>query len=441
MRTELADIVRVFIFPALICSQASGIAVAQEAQLASLKENQWVEIDDGGAGARTDPAVVWMPKEKKFLVVGGFKPITATKRRPYDVQTFDPATGQWQDCFPKGMEKAWVDAKGNAAPPDFPHSSNWVSLLDREKNERLTPSVPIGEYSAFDAAAGALYVALGGHTLKGNLVNQTLPIVRYNVGDRTWEELSGSGPPIEPEYGDLKMNNSKLVMDPVNNELLFLGGWGPGLKDGSAGSWAFATEGKTWRKLDSPSAVLDPLFALTQKAEAQARDAVAAARNCYYQGLSGADESASVKKRPAALIADARDLTAALVQSINAASGQGWEEEAITRGKSHVESALAKLQVAHAGVSSGQLDASLIQQAFDAAWDLDCAAECLRSSPPSRVSPAAAYDPVNQVIVQIGGSHWDYVSNDTWIYDCKTKKWRQIWAKVCPAPRKGASMV
>lgn len=408
---------------------------------AALKGNEWVEIDDGGAGARVGPAVAWMPEEKKFLVVGGFKSITPTRRRPYDVQTFDPATARWQDCFPEGMEKVWVDNKGNAAPPEFRHSSNWVSMLDSENNKRLTPSVPIGAYFAFDAEAGALYVALGGHTLRGNLTSQTLPVVRYNVDERTWEELSGNGPPVKPEYGDLKMNNTKLVMDPVNHELMFLGGWGPGMKHGTAGSWAFSPEQKTWRKLDSPSPVLDPLFAQAQKAELQARDAVAAARNVFYQGLGDEEESASVKKAPAALIATARDQTEALVKSISAANGQGWEREAIARGRSLAESALAKLHAAHTGFSNGQLDASLIRKAFDAAWNLDRAAECLRSSPPSRVSPAAAYDPVNQVVVQVGGSHWDYVSNDTWSYDCKTKKWRQVWPKVCPAPRKGASMV
>jgi len=407
----------------------------------ALKSNEWVEIDDGGSGARIGPAVAWMPEEKKFLVVGGFKPITPTKRWPYDVQTFDPATGQWQDCFPEGKNKEWMDAKGNAAPPDFPHSSNWVSMLDREKNRRLTPSVPIGEYFAFDARANVLYVALGGHTLKGNLVGQTLPIVRYNIGDRTWEELSGSGPPVKSEYGDLKMSNTRLVMDPINNELLFLGGWGPGMVNGTAGSWAFSPELKTWRRLDSPSPVLDTLFAEAQKAELQARDAVAAARNLFYQGLGDAEEADSVRKTPTELTSIARDLAADFVKSINAASGQGWEQEAIVRGKLLAESALVQLQAAHVGFSSGRLDASLIKKAFDAAWDLDRAAECLRSSPPSRVSPAAAYDPVKQVVVQFGGSHWDYVSNDTWIYDCKTKKWRQVWQEVCPAPRKGASLV
>lgn len=425
----------------VLCVLVGPWALVARSEQPELKDNQWVEIDDGGAGARIGPAVAWMPKEKKFLVVGGFKPITPTRRRPYDVQTFDPATGRWQDCFPKGMEKAWVDSKGNATPPEFPHSNNYVSLLDRKKNKRLTPSVPLGEYFAFDAEANVLYVALGGHTLRGTFANQALPVVRYNVRERTWEVLSGSGPPVKPEYGEMKMSNTRLVMDPVNNELLFLGGWGPGLKNGTAGSWAFAPGTRKWRKLDSPSLVLDPLFAQAQKAEAKARDAVAAARNVFYQGLGGSEESASVKKTPAVLIADARDLTAALIERLNAANGQGWEKEAIARAQSLTKKALVELQAASSGFSDGKLNASLIKQAFDAVWNLDLAAECLRSSPPSRVSPAAAYDPVNQVVVQSGGSHWDYVSNDTWIYDCKTRKWRQVWAKVCPAPRKGASLV
>src|SRR5690606_29881195 len=113
--------------------------------------------------------------------------ITLTKRMPYDVQTFDPATGHWQDCFPAGKE--WLDCHENASPPGFGHSGNYVSMVESEGNNRLTPTVPIGEYCAFDAEDNFLHVALGAPELRGSFASQALPIISYNVAERTWEEL------------------------------------------------------------------------------------------------------------------------------------------------------------------------------------------------------------------------------------------------------------
>ncbi len=428
------------------CSLVAVICLcAAVAAAGELPEGRWVKVGTGGGCNRTSSAVVWLAKEKKFLVVAGMRgmPKKDFPRTTYALQTYDPQARKWENRFPKGKEKAWTDAKGNSKAPRHPGSSNWVVLKDSKGNVRLSRSAQVASYFAFDPEAEHLYVALAGHTLERDLRGKTLPILRYKVAERTWEMVDSAGPPVKPLYGPLKMSGSRLVMDPVNKELLFIGGMGHGIgaADGTVGSWAFSIEGKTWRRLASRSEALDPLFAKVTAAIRPARDGMAAARNAFYAGMKPAEESKAVKGKPAKLLAEALKLAEAAVKALKSAAAKGWEAEAVARAKPLAAGAVADLKAAGDGFSAGKLDAALIKKVFDASWALDEAAACLRSSPSPRKAAAAAFDPAHKVVVLFGGDHLDYLMNDTWFYDCKTRKWRQVWPKTAPSPRAGAAML
>jgi Galactose oxidase, central domain len=428
--------------PALI---AMFCLLAPVAGSGELPDGQWVKVDTGGGCNRRSSAVVWLGKEKKFLVVGGMRggPKVDFPRITYALQTYDPATRKWENRFPRGKEKEWTDAKGNSIAPRHPGSSNYAVLKDSKGNIRLRRSLNVASYFAFDPEAECLYVALAGHGLQRDLRGKTLPILRYKVAERTWEMIDFAGPPVKPIYGPLKMTDSRIVMDPVSKELLFIGGMGSGVgaEGGTVGSWAFSIEKKTWRRLISKSDLLDPLFAKATSGVRPARDGMAAARNIFYAGMTSAAESKAVKDKPAKLVAEALKLAEVVSGALQSTVAKSWEKEAVARARILATRAVADLKAAHQGFSAGKLDAVLLKRVFDASWALDRAADCLRSSPAPRKAAAAAYDQASKTVVLFGGDHLDYVMNDTWLYECKTQKWRQVWPKTAPSPRASADML
>src|SRR5690606_24180265 len=61
--------------------------------------------------------------------------------------------------------------------------------------------------------------------------------------------------------------------------------------------------------------------------------------------------------------------------------------------------------------------------------------------PPGRAHSQLACDPKNGKIVLFGGNGLDRCYGDTWVYDCKTRKWEQRFPKESPSPRAGHALV
>jgi hypothetical protein len=254
-------------------------------------------------------------------------------------------------------------------------------------------------------------------------------------------------PPVEVRHKDGEQGPEKwawqgqaVVPDPVNQETLYLGGRVGGAEFGSIGSWALAEDGKTWRELRFSSAALDPLRAKAMAARRPAKDAEAAARNVFYAGMDPAREAEEVRNEPARLVGEAVRLTEELNGALGAAVAEGWEKDAVAHAQALAGKALAGLKAAQAGFAGGKVDAAILRNCFDVQWALDEAADCLAASPGPRENPAAAFDPESKCVVLFGGSHGDYMTNDTWVYDCARKTWRQVWPRTAPSARMGAAM-
>lgn len=409
---------------AIVWLGATGVLGAAEA-LAQLPANAWVEAGRNAAGARRGAAVVWLEREQRFLVVGGLQANEWTVKAKIPaapaLMTFDPATRQWAEF--KLAEVA--DAKGRGL------------MLRNDRGElALNSGAEIAGVTAWDADKRHLYVY-------GDVDEKSFNIYRLNLDAGKWEHLSGVKPPADAGgrvaqefgYGTIFMAGAATVFDPVNGELLFIGGRTADHPQGFVGNWAFSVANKSWRELKAVAPLLDPLQAKAAALALAVRGAENAARNVMFAGSSAAEQARALRGRPTELAGEARKQIAALRAELAAAKAAGWQAAALKLALARVTAALAGVERAAEGFAGGQVSAELLQGAFAAAWSLDEAAGALRSAPGARESAGVAYDPLARAIVVFGGNHGDYLLGDTWIYDCVTGNWRQLFPDPSPAPR------
>ncbi len=79
---------------------------------------------------------------------------------------------------------------------------------------------------------------------------------------------------------------------------------------------------------------------------------------------------------------------------------------------------------------------------YTGTWLFDCSGSRWRpldsgAEPPPRMSTRLVYDTKNKVTVMFGGDGQSHYLSDTWIYDMRTRRWRQSKAEGCPPPRAG----
>jgi hypothetical protein len=395
------------------------VFLGASAQAAELPPDTWVKVDENGGGIRSGAAVVWLDKEKKFLVVGGAHGNAKKKiPRKYEVQTFDPATRTWAEVKPEGMDFKTFDWRRD----------RHKLLMKNAKGQcRLHPGFPAGSHSTWDAAARRLYVF-------GKIGVKAFPMAAYDVNATKWDMVSTKRPPTEADgiwrgqYGHAVafMERTAPVLDPINHEILFIGGRTGNHPKGFVGHWAFSLKAKGWRKLEQKDGAREPIREKIDASVRAARDALAVARNLHY-GVEAVTRDAL---KPALSLLDE-----ALKQADNAAVSR---DTTAYGAASAVVPAVRGIQTARSAFAEGTADAATMKTLFDAIWKLDEAADRLRVLPGPRVSAAVGYDPVHKCVVVFGGDHGDYLLGDTWVYDCAKKTWRQVFPERSPRPRRAA---
>ena len=95
--------------------------------------------------------------------------------------------------------------------------------------------------------------------------------------------------------------------------------------------------------------------------------------------------------------------------------------------------------VEHLDFSSLALDHDLTADAIHSLWEIQTrieqAAEPLDAEPAGRALSPLAYDAKTGLYVLFGGDHGDYLTNDTWTFDPKARRWTLRHPTTAPPPR------
>ncbi len=207
------------------------------------------------------------------------------------------------------------------------------------------------------------------------------------------------------------------VKDPVNDEWLWFGGTGGVSKEGKLLTWRFKDGAWKRAQFDAPAE-----HAELETIRDRARGLYAAVANRYY--VSETEKAAKVD-----LYAEYRELAGTLSK---------LKLENSRTKKLQVE--VIKAFAAVAGNLKNRPTVTEVARAREAWKLLVRAAWTLSPEPPARAYPAMAYEPNSKKIVLFGGEGVHGAYNDTWVYDCATRKWTEIVPPLAPSPRCAAGM-
>lgn len=174
------------------------------------------------------------------------------------------------------------------------------------------------------------------------------------------------------------------------------------------------------------------------------KNAAAKARHIYFKGLPDDEETKRIK-------AELLPLQEKLVEDLDAAVAElerimsvkdmakydaGQFQFVIGRLKLVAASAKSLVKETADGLSAEEIKKMLPVQI-----SLELAAEALDAEPPPRALSPVVYDAKTGLYVIFGGDHFDYLTNDTWIFDPEKKKWQQRRPEGAPPPRAHHSLI
>ena len=267
----------------------------------------------------------------------------------------------------------------------------------------------------------------------------------YHVKTRKWRQLNPTWVLGGKEYRDiLPMTALSYCYDPVNDELVgfphhgILGTFeksdqagGPHMGRlpgghrvvGHYGTMVYSFKENTWRQVGDTmgteqvrkarKSLLDlaePISRASDQAYALRRQRAVAKADEVAAALATANRSLAQVSVPDAAKAGLSLIAAPLTKAVTAAERQEWE--------------------------------AVVSACGQTLWTLDELLDgALRTEPPARTATPMVYDPKHQKIVMFGGQtglvRYDLKTpfhygadpgglNDTWLYDCKTRQWRDI---------------
>jgi len=386
----------------------AGEATLPDAVAANLKPNLWAKVVERKTGGRSAPGLFYAPGIGRLVLFAG-SPSHYGRHRRYDVEELDLAAGKWVNAYPPGRA---------AGRPD----SGPVKIAFKQVRGKLLrldgKALRIGEpFAAFQYAwvppQKKLYVYLGDS------------MVTYDPPTRTWAYVKAA-----PRKGAGRWGS--LVYDPVNNELMMVGGHG----GSDVGTWAFDLARNEWRRLACGSHALKTLHAAAKTRQWDAVTLLGLAANRF--SVAETDEEAK-----ADLSACARTLGAALKKLANDAKTANLadaEKPAAAHAAALLDAASASATTLTAKLG-GKIDAALMAELRSLEVTVERAMNALAPEPPGRAHSQAAYDPIQKKIIVFGGDGLDRAYSDTWVYDCKTRTWEQRFPKVAPPPRGGHVLV
>jgi Galactose oxidase, central domain len=387
--------------------------------------NKWTKLPGDGKAGYVWSSMIYAPTRGQLLHWGG---VARQYRVPYhprnDVRAFDAATGKWISDYPSdpkvGLGSAGVKGRGYMLPSGRPQASLTIQGACWDSKRKQVVYTMKGLMAAYDPKTKTW------KDLKAKTV-MPHPAIDYNWGKRKVSKKTEfpGGPPV---YGQ------GTCYDPVNDEIILFPHFdaknislreATGQISGHYGTFRYNFKDNTWRPAG----------------DTFGSDEVKAARKgliALMAQTSVAMDSAWVLRRKPKLV-KAADLAAKFTAAAEAAT------KLKLPAKSKAQSGtIAGLLKKAAGAVSGGKPGAALPAARDALWTMNEILDgALRVQPPARCAAAMVYDQKNKCIVMFGGqtnvSRTDIGAglrhtglSDTWLYDVKTRQWREIAAAAAP---------
>ncbi len=396
---------------------ASGQAVASERE--SLSSNAWTLLSEEEDGMRNSPFWIYAPSIGQFVMGGGISPLP----QRYDIEFFDLAKREWHNAYPEGapyrQTTGATDAPHRGAPmPPFPVDKAGITRIRMDRNVAAYGSdTRLHDQYAYDTEANRIFVYFRDVTAS------------FDPTSRQWTVLDT---PTFNQSGSYSMMYGALAYDPVNREILSVGGTSD-QDGGTPGVWALGADRTAWRKIGSGND-----RDRERQAEAatllRATDALAnRLRNRFYLTETEAEKRADLAAEAQGLADRAERFSKRLAQ-------QAAENDVrMMAAQQAARRAMALADLARTlETNPAQATLARVQQAQAQAWNL---ARALDSEPCGRGYSPMATDPKTGKIVLFGGTRKDRFLADTWVYDCATRTWEQRFPEHAPAPRAWHTLV
>jgi len=230
----------------LFCLLGVSLSLWPEA----LPPNRWVELRKDSVGARRGSALRYVPEAQAFFLWGFMNadpdllqehPLMEVPE--YDVVYFDPAEGLWRNHLPRQRTVEW----SRKLPLSYiPRTYAGITT----GSERTLLRGPTDEADGVTRPElNIVFDQVTYHPGLRSLVYFTGGLTAaYDVAARRWLDLA-------PKHSPPPVVGGSLVYDPVNDEVLLLGGGhvaerGPeGKTVGYTGTWVYRNKDNEWRRL------------------------------------------------------------------------------------------------------------------------------------------------------------------------------------------------
>jgi hypothetical protein len=385
--------------------------------------NTWVKVAKGGTGKWLS-SIWYMPVTDEFISWGKYG--STAPDGVYDVLTFQVGDKRWKNSFPHGKEKAWAGQKW----PNWNKHGYWSRMKGWKGPQ------PKGVYDhvvgGFMARNSLRFVETEGilrptrcPTFHQGCWDSKRTRMVYFVGGQTF-----SYDPVKRKWTDLKPKRSpawcqhlvwaSLAYDAHNDEIMLFGG-GMALNAwGGAKTWIYDCDENTWSRPGFGSPEVRGLRTKLEAAAARLRDT--RGRVQYELG-----QTSDVRKKA---VATALDELTKIGDELGTLSGAFMKADEAKAGERLAE--VTKKVAELAGSEPGDGAHKLVWDLKALEADLAGAYRLARAEPPIRCNTQLVYDPKNKLIVLFGGDSQNAKLCDTWVYDVKTRTWRERYPKLSP---------
>lgn len=430
---------RILIVPVAVLAAWAAVAPARAGEaegLAALSVNKWVKLPGTVENCYWFSGLIYAPDRGQVLHWGA-EDKYGKKYVRNEILAFDAAKGDWVSDYPgdpnPGVGSCGYYGAGGMLPSGRPKPSVTLNGVCYDTRRGQVVYTMYGLMAAYDPKAKSWKDLKAKTVLPEPVQERAGAYWNWQLTGKFKAEFDG-GPPV---YG------MGTCYDPVNDEVVLFPHFSAkniSLRDatgqitGHYGTFRYSFQDNTWR-------VVSDTFGSAEVKKARA-------------GLIAVMSKASAAMDAAWLLNRKPDpaKAAEAARMMAAASAEADKLKLPAQARAGFAAVPALLKSAAAALAGGKT-ADSRKPARDALWAMNEVLDgALRVEPEPRCGSPMVYDAKNQCIVMFGGQtgltrtdlgqrgeeYWGL--DDTWIYDCKTRQWRELEGRNRP-PRQRLPML